>query len=181
MALYSSDPGWVPQLAGLLSAPAGAVPEGLQALALRGLAAQLADRARHAPVVAALGGAGGGGGGLLALLLHAGVAGLTGEGRMPGQLAHGPAWVEALLALASGLVPSTSGCEALADAGLVPALLPLLRHTAPEHLPVVASAVRVLESFMDFRWGGTGSAQRASPGRSARAQRRSPAPWCQGA
>ena len=40
----------------------------------------------------------------------------------------------------------------MSDASLVPALLPLLAHRDPAHLALVASTVRILEAFMDFRW-----------------------------
>lgn len=45
-----------------------------------------------------------------------------------------------------------AGTAALADASLVPALLPLLEHRDAAHLALVASTVRILEAFMDFRW-----------------------------
>ena len=45
-----------------------------------------------------------------------------------------------------------AGTSALSDASLVPALLPLLAHRDPAHLALVASTVRILEAFMDFRW-----------------------------
>lgn len=46
--------------------------------------------------------------------------------------------------------PLRAGTAALADASLVPALLPLLGHRDPAHLTLVASTVRILEAFMDF-------------------------------
>lgn len=45
-----------------------------------------------------------------------------------------------------------AGTQALSEAGLIPALLPLLRDAQPDHVPLVASTVRILEAFMDFRW-----------------------------
>lgn len=44
-----------------------------------------------------------------------------------------------------------AGTTALSDASLVPALLPLLGHHNPAHLTLVASTVRILESFMDYK------------------------------
>lgn len=44
-----------------------------------------------------------------------------------------------------------AGTTALSDASLVPALLPLLSHHNPAHLTLVASTVRILESFMDYK------------------------------
>ena len=46
---------------------------------------------------------------------------------------------------------TNAGTQALSEAGLIPALLPLLRDTHPDHLPLVASTVRILEAFMDFK------------------------------
>jgi E3 ubiquitin-protein ligase HUWE1 len=58
--------------------------------------------------------------------------------------------VDALLSLVAALVSSTSGCSALADAGLISALLPLISDAHPEHVGLVSSAVRILEAYMDF-------------------------------
>lgn len=60
------------------------------------------------------------------------------------------AFVEALLAVVSALVQSSAGCQALNDAGVVPALLPLLRDTQTEHLGLVCSALKILEAYMDL-------------------------------
>ena len=60
------------------------------------------------------------------------------------------------MSLCGALVGSTAGCAALSDAGLVPSLLPLLRHADPAHAPTVAAAVRVLEAFMDFSTAAAG-------------------------
>ncbi len=68
----------------------------------------------------------------------------------PGEPAYSVAFVEALLSLVGALVSSTSGCAALSEAGLIPALLPLLRDTAPGHVGLVSAGVRILEAFMDF-------------------------------
>lgn len=63
-------------------------------------------------------------------------------------------FVEALLSLVGALVSTTSGCTALSEAGLVPALLPLLRDRNPAHINLVSSSVRILEAFMDFSPSG---------------------------
>eukprot|EP00798_Chlamydomonas_sp_ICE-L_P016839 gene16839-23119_t len=57
-------------------------------------------------------------------------------------------FLKALLSLVGALVASSSGCTALTDAGVI--LLPLLQDYAMEHLSVVATAIKILESFMDF-------------------------------
>ena len=59
-------------------------------------------------------------------------------------------FVEALLSLVGALAASSSGCNALAEAGVVPALLPLVRDRNPDHVGLLGSAVRILEAFMDF-------------------------------
>ncbi len=68
----------------------------------------------------------------------------------PGPPAYSVAFVEALLSLVGALVSSSPGCTALGEAGLVPALLPLLRASAPDHVGLVSAGVRILEAFMDF-------------------------------
>ena len=51
-------------------------------------------------------------------------------------------FVEALLSLVGALSSSSSGCHALAEAGIVPALLPLIKDHNPEHIGLLGSAVR---------------------------------------
>jgi hypothetical protein len=58
--------------------------------------------------------------------------------------------VEAMLSLVSLMMTSTPGCTALADAGVVSALLPLLRDYDPLHLNIISTAIKVLELFMDY-------------------------------
>ncbi|KAI7840917.1 hypothetical protein COHA_005349 [Chlorella ohadii] len=145
MALFAGAPDFVQQLAAMLRSE-GQVPDDLQTLALRALAVQLLDRTRHGSVIAAI--SGGEGSGLLALLIHRAVASLTGREAVPAP--YSQPFVEALLSMVGGLVTSTSGTTALSDASLVPALLPLLSHHDPAHLALVASTVRILESFMDY-------------------------------
>jgi E3 ubiquitin-protein ligase HUWE1 len=146
MALFAGAPEFVQQLAAVLRSE-GQVPDDLLTLALRALAVQLLDRARHGAVVAAI--SGGEGSGLLALLIHRAVASLTGREAVPAP--YSQPFVEALLSMVGALVTSTSGTTALSDASLVPALLPLLSHHNPAHLTLVASTVRILESFMDYK------------------------------
>ena len=50
-------------------------------------------------------------------------------------------FVEALLGLVSALSSSSSGCNALAEAGIVPALLPLVEDQNPDHIGLLGSAV----------------------------------------
>lgn len=67
---------------------------------------QLLDRSRHGAVVGAL--SGGAAAGLLALLIHRGVASLTGrEADLP--VRYSTAFIEALLSMVGALVTSTSG------------------------------------------------------------------------
>jgi E3 ubiquitin-protein ligase HUWE1 len=119
------------------------------------LAVQLLDRSRHTAVIAAI--SAGGQSGLLSVLMHRAVASLGGDagadkattpggGGQPFSLA----FVEALLSLVGALSASSSGCNALAEAGVVPALLPLLGDAAPERVMLVGTAVRILEAFMDY-------------------------------
>jgi E3 ubiquitin-protein ligase HUWE1 len=67
-----------------------------------------------------------------------------------GSLQYSVTFVEALLSLVAALVQSTSGCQALNDAGVVPALLPLMRDVQPEHQGLVCTNLRILEAYMDM-------------------------------
>lgn len=141
--LFAAEPEFISELVGMLRAEQD-VPEDMRTLALRALAVQLLDRARHTGVIAAIGGAGQGS--ILSSLMHGSVASLTGA--VPGPPCS-VSFLEAVLSLVGALVASTSGCTALSDAGVIPALLPLFRDVDPLHLGLVSSAVRILESFMD--------------------------------
>ncbi|KAK9821448.1 hypothetical protein WJX81_000342 [Elliptochloris bilobata] len=143
MAFFVQEAEFVSELVGLLQA-GQAVPEVLRTLALRALAVQLMDRTRHSSVIAAI--SIGGQSGLLSQLMHSAVSSLA----APGVPAFSVAFVEALLSLVGALVSSTSGCAALSEAGLIPALLPLLGDGAPGHVGLVSAGVRILEAFMDF-------------------------------
>jgi hypothetical protein len=59
------------------------------------------------------------------------------------------AYVDALMQLVAALSTSNTGAQALSDAGLISVTLPLLRHTAPEHVPLLSSVVKLLETYMD--------------------------------
>eukprot|EP00899_Mesostigma_viride_P004970 jgi/Mesvir1/14474/Mv05181-RA.1 len=73
---------------------------------------------------------------------------LRGDGSS--QAPASPLFCEELMHLVRCLMASSAGCAALADAGLTPLLLPLLKDERQEHMELVAGAVRVLEGFMDF-------------------------------
>lgn len=127
-----------------------AVPEDLRTLALRALAVQLLDRTRHTPVISAI--SSGGQTSLLSMLMHKAVVSITGDQSAASstQAQYSMQFVEALLSLLGALVACSSGCAALSDAGVVPALLPLVRDTNASHINLVSAGVRILEAFMDF-------------------------------
>lgn len=52
-------------------------------------------------------------------------------------------FVEALLSLVGALVASASGCTALSEAGVIPALLPLISDITPAHIRLVSATVRL--------------------------------------
>lgn len=101
---------------------------------------QLLDRQRLAAVVTALNA--GGQSGLLATLMRGAVSALTG-----GAGGTTVAFAEALFSLISALVASSSGCSALASAGLVPAFLPMLDDHEPSHIHLV-----ILLTFFCLHW-----------------------------
>ena len=147
-AFFQKEGEIVSELVALLQAES-AVPEDLRTLALRALAVQLLDRTRHTPVISAI--SSGGQTSLLSMLMHKAVGSVTG-GQAAGidQGQYSMQFVEALLSLLGALVACSSGCAALSDAGVVPALLPLVRDTDPDHVNLVSAGVRILEAFMDF-------------------------------
>ena len=151
-AFFQKEWEFVSELVALLQAES-AVPEDLRTLALRALAVQLLDRTRHTPVISAI--SSGGQTSLLSMLMHKAVGSVTGaqpagSSSSSSQGQYSMQFVEALLSLLGALVACSSGCAALSDAGVVPALLPLVRDTDPEHVNLVSAGVRILEAFMDF-------------------------------
>lgn len=67
-----------------------------------------------------------------------------------GSVQYSVAFVDALLTVVAALVQSTSGCQALNDAGVISALLPLLRDTHGDHLGLVCASLKILEAYMDL-------------------------------
>jgi E3 ubiquitin-protein ligase HUWE1 len=145
---YAKEPEFVTDLVGLLMAGA-AVPEDLRTQALRVLAVQLLDRTHHLAVISAI--SSGGQSGLLSMLMHRAIASLAGGASAAAAEQYSLGFAEALLSLVGALSSSSSGCNALSEAGVIPALLPLLKDSDPAHLMVVGTAVRILEAFMDFQ------------------------------
>lgn len=141
------EPEFVSDLVGLLVA-GNAVPEDLRILALRVLAVQLLDRTHHTAVIAAI--SSGGQSGLLSMLMHRSILSVAGAAATGGGPAYSVEFVDALLSLVGSLSASTSGCSALTEAGTLSALMPLLKDADPAHVGLVASAVRILEAYMDF-------------------------------
>lgn len=147
-AFFQKESEFVGELVALLQAET-AVPEALRTLALRALAVQLLDRTRHTPVVSAI--SAGGQTGLLSMLMHKAVSSVTDSTASSNSKSqYSMQFVEALLSLLGALVACSSGCTALADAGVVTALLPLVRDTDSEHVNLVSAGIRILEAFMDF-------------------------------
>ena len=148
-AFFQREAEIVSELVALLQAES-AVPEDLRTLALRALAVQLLDRTRHTPVISAI--SAGGQTSLLSMLMHKAVLSVTGEqsAASSARAQYSMQFVEALLSLLGALVACSSGCAALSDAGVVPALLPLVHDTDASHINLVSAGVRILEAFMDF-------------------------------
>ncbi|KAK9833876.1 hypothetical protein WJX74_008569 [Apatococcus lobatus] len=144
-SFFSNEPEFVGELVSLLQAEKE-VPEPIRVLALRSLAVQLMERSRHASVISTI--SAGGQSGLLSLMMHRSVAALVRPHQVPDR--YSLSFVEALLSLIGALVASTTGCSALAEAGLVPALLPLIKDMDPDHVRLVSSCIHILETFMDY-------------------------------
>lgn len=67
-----------------------------------------------------------------------------------GSVQYSVSFVDALLTLVAALVTSSSGCQALNDAGVISALLPLLRDHHSDHLNLVCTSLKILEMYMDL-------------------------------
>lgn len=67
-------------------------------------------------------------------------------------------YVESLLVLVQAMIGSSAGGMALADAGVIAALMPLVRSRDPDHLGLVTAAVKVLEGYIDFSGGAAAAA-----------------------
>lgn len=80
----------------------------------------------------------------------AAAAGGSADAAGAAERAHAVAFADALLSLVQALASSTTGLSALADAGVVSSLMPLLRDTHPDHVGLVVAAVRILETLVDF-------------------------------
>lgn len=80
----------------------------------------------------------------------AGLPGAAAAAPPVGSVQYSVAFVDALLSVVAALVQSSSGYQALNDAGVVAALLPLMRDMHPEHLGLVCTNLRILEAYMDL-------------------------------
>ena len=119
---------------------------------------QLLDRSRHSSVIGAI--SAGGHSGLLSQLIHSAVAevahsphapekassetpgtqqGASSSAAAPAQ--HSVEFVDALLSLVGALVASASGCTALSEAGVIPALMPLISDSTAAHIRLVSATV----------------------------------------
>ncbi|GIL92299.1 hypothetical protein Vretimale_18444 [Volvox reticuliferus] len=165
--LVAPESEFVSDLVSLIAAES-TVLEPLRALALRAIAVQLQDRGRHTAIIAAMNS--GGQSGFLSLLLHRSIASLVATtsaaaavqaagGEKPASELALPShtysleFVESLLILVQCLAISPAGGAALADAGVIAALMPLLRSRHPDHVGLVAAAVKVLEGYIDINVG----------------------------
>ena len=174
-ALVATDPELVPDLFAIAARPAapapGGAPPGLRTQALKCVTA--AVRARLMTAIGEL--AAPRNRRLLPSLVHGSVTALLadagqehllpvppgsagaveppvsgGEASMDGGVDLG--FVEAVFSLLAALSGHVSECG-LTEAALVAALLPLLTDTQPRHAALVASALRLLEAFMEFQTG----------------------------
>ncbi|XP_065862675.1 E3 ubiquitin-protein ligase UPL1-like isoform X2 [Euphorbia lathyris] len=142
VSFFNSEPEFVNELVSLLSYE-DAVPEKIRILCLLSLVALSQDRSRQPTVLAAV--TSGGHRGILSSLMQKAI-----DSVISGASKWSVVFAEALLSLVTVLVSSSSGCSAMREAGFIPTLLPLLKDTDPQHLHLVATAVHILETFMDF-------------------------------
>lgn len=70
--------------------------------------------------------------------------------RNSGSMQYSVSFVDALLTVVAAMVTSSTGCQALNDAGVISALLPLLRDLHPDHLGIICTSLKILEMYMDL-------------------------------
>ncbi|XP_011044918.1 PREDICTED: E3 ubiquitin-protein ligase UPL1-like isoform X2 [Populus euphratica] len=142
VSFFNSEPEFVNELVSLLSYE-DEVPEKIRILCLLSLVALSQDRSRQSTVLAAV--TSGGHRGILSSLMQKAIDSVISDSSK-----WSVDFAEALLSLVTVLVSSSSGCSAMREAGFIPTLLPLLKDTDPQHLHLVATAVHILEAFMDY-------------------------------
>ncbi|KAL9235242.1 hypothetical protein vseg_010019 [Gypsophila vaccaria] len=142
VSFFNCEPEFTSELVSLLSFE-NSVPEKIRILSLRALVALCQDRSRQPTVLSAV--TSGGQRGILSSLMQKAINSV-----INGSSNLSVVFAEALLSLVTVLVSSSSGCSAMRDSGFIPTLLPLLKDTDPQHLHLVATAVHVLEAFMDY-------------------------------
>jgi len=141
-SFLNNEPEFINELVSLLSLE-DAVPEKIRNLSLRSLVALCQDRSRQPGVLTAV--TSGGHRGILSSLMQKAIDSVINSSSK-----WSVVFAESLLSLVTVLVSSSSGCSAMREAGFIPTLLPLLKDTDPQHLHLVATAVHVLEAFMDY-------------------------------
>ncbi|KAI5605059.1 hypothetical protein POPTR_001G368600v4 [Populus trichocarpa] len=142
VSFFNSEPEFINELVSLLSYE-DEVPEKIRILCLLSLVALSQDRSRQSTVLAAV--TSGGHRGILSSLMQKTIDSVISDTSK-----WSVVFSEALLSLVTVLVSSSSGCSAMREAGFIPTLLPLLKDTDPQHLHLVATAVHILEAFMDY-------------------------------
>ncbi|KAK9673731.1 hypothetical protein RND81_12G185600 [Saponaria officinalis] len=142
VSFFNCEPEFTNELVSLLSFE-DSVPEKIRILSLRALVALCQDRSRQPTVLTAV--TSGGQRGILSSLMQKAINSV-----INGSSNLSVVFAEALLSLVTVLVSSSAGCSAMRDSGFIPTLLPLLKDTDPQHLHLVATAVHVLEAFMDY-------------------------------
>lgn len=141
-SFLNNEPEFINELVSLLSLE-DAVPGKIRNLSLRSLVALCQDRSRQPAVLTAV--TSGGHRGILSSLMQKAIDSVINDSSK-----WSVVFAESLLSLVTVLVSSSSGCSAMREAGFIPTLLPLLKDTDPQHLHLVATAVHVLEAFMDY-------------------------------
>lgn len=128
-----------------------AVKDDIQVLAVRVVVSQMSERTVRSiftsSILSEL--AAGGPFSLVAFLLRRGAASLLGTEEVPAQ--HSLGYMEAVLSLFGTMSCSSSSMQAVVDANTVPTLLPLLKDETPGHSDVVARALALMETLMEYR------------------------------
>lgn len=142
LVFFNNEPEFISELVSLLGYESE-VPEKIRVLGILALVALCHDRSRQSTVLTSV--TTGGHCGVLPSLMQKTVDYI---GCSSGEVSI--VFAGALLSLVSVLVSSTPGSLALQEAGYIPTILPLLKHTEPKHLQLVSTTVHIIEGFLDF-------------------------------
>ncbi len=141
-SFFLYEPEFISELMALVRSD-HSVPQDFRVLSLDALSALTADRSRLPKVISATGCTQHHG--EIPSMIRKSVATLTGSVEHP---IYTLPFIESLFSFLSSLMATPDGIAALNTAGVISTLLPLLRHTNPEHFPILLQCLSILEYYI---------------------------------